>query len=240
MISSPRLSLERNSSNPPSPMKSQTRNHKIDDFVIGKQLGCGKFGNVFVVKHKITGFVCALKIIPKEMVREENIINQLIRELKIQSCLDHPNIIKLFGFFDDDKQVYLLLEVGSSGQLYKVLKEKGRFSEETSSYIVKQICEAIRYLHTFRIIHRDIKPENIVIQHVILKVMQGIAKMCDFGWAVCRGYELRSTFCGTPLYVSPEILKGEQYDERIDLWSIGILSYELLVGDIPFEITREE
>jgi len=211
----------------------------VDDFVIGKQLGCGKFGNVFVVKHKLTGFVCALKIIPKEMVKEENIINQLIRELKIQSCLDHPNIIKLFGFFDDEKNVYLLLELGSSGQLYRVLKEKVKFSEEASSYIVKQICEAIRYLHTFRIIHRDIKPENIVIQHVQHSIIQGIAKMCDFGWAVCRGLELRSTFCGTPLYVSPEILKGEHYDERIDLWSIGILCYELLVGDIPFEITRE-
>lgn len=119
---------------------TRQRTHKIEDFVIGKQLGSGKFGNVFAVKHKLTGFMCALKIIPKEMVKEENIVNQLTRELKIQSCLDHPNIIKLFGFFDDEKNVYLLLELGSSGQLYRVLKEKGRFTEETTSYIVKQIC----------------------------------------------------------------------------------------------------
>lgn len=65
-------------------------------------------------------------------------------------------------------------------------------------------------------------------------------KLCDFGWAVCKGTELRSTFCGTPLYVSPELLKGQQYDEKIDVWAVGILTYELLIGDIPFEIECEQ
>jgi aurora kinase len=65
-------------------------------------------------------------------------------------------------------------------------------------------------------------------------------KLCDFGWAVCKGTELRSTICGTPLYISPELLKGQQYDEKIDVWAIGILTYELLVGEIPFEIECEE
>lgn len=103
------------------------------------------------------------------------------------------------------------MELATSGQLYKMVKEKRKFTEQTIAYIVKQICEAVRYLHTFKIIHRDIKPENIVMQHVILFITQGVVKLCDFGWAVCRGQSLRSTFCGTPFYVSPEVLKGEMY-----------------------------
>jgi len=175
-----------------------------------------------------------MKKIPKDIIKEENILNQLIRELKIQMFLDHPNIIKLYGFFHDKDNIYLLLELGSSGQLYKVIKERERMSENSTSYTIKQVCEAVRYLHFFKIIHRDLKPENIVIQSVQFGVTQGTVKLCDFGWAVCRGTELRSTFCGTPLYVSPEILKGQLYDEKIDLWAIGILTYELLFGTIPF------
>lgn len=91
------LALRPESSSPKRPIKLP----KIEDFRLGRLLGNGKFGSVYVAKHRLTGFVCAIKIIPKEMVKEENIINQLTRELKIQSCLDHPNITKLYGFFDD-------------------------------------------------------------------------------------------------------------------------------------------
>jgi serine/threonine protein kinase len=83
--------------------------------------------------------------------------------------LDHPNIIKLYGFFHDKTNIYLLQELGSSGQLYKVIKEKERLTEASAAYTIKQVCEAIRYLHFFKIIHRDLKPENIVIQSVSLR-----------------------------------------------------------------------
>jgi aurora kinase len=102
--------------------------------------------------------VCALKKIPKEIIKEENILNQLTRELKIQMFLDHPNIIKLYSFFHDEDNIYLLLELGSSGQLYKVIKEKERMTEASTSYTIKQVCEAIRSLHYYNIIHRDLKP----------------------------------------------------------------------------------
>ena len=128
-----------------------------------------------------------MKKIPKDIIKEENILNQLIRELKIQMFLDHPNIIKLYGFFHDKEAIYLLLELGSSGQLYKVIKERERMSESSTSYTIKQVCEAVRYLHFFKIIHRDLKPENIVIQSVQHEFTQGTVKLCDFGWAVCRG-----------------------------------------------------
>jgi aurora kinase len=97
----------------------------------------------------------------------------------------------------------------------------------------------MQYMHNKKLLHRDIKPENIVVVHVINGLMQGAVKLCDFGWAVFRGNDLRTTFCGTPLYVSPEILMGQPYGEHTDIWAIGILTYELMIGTIPFDISRE-
>lgn len=99
-----------------------------------------------------------MKTVPKALILEEKIIGQFTRELKIQSCLDHPNITKMYGFFDDKENIYLLLELGSEGQLYQIIKKKKRLSENTTSYIMKQICEALKYLHSLNILHRDIKP----------------------------------------------------------------------------------
>jgi serine/threonine protein kinase len=92
-------------------------------------------------------------------------------------------------------------------------------------------------MHSKKLLHRDIKPENIVVVHVLFVLTKGIVKLCDFGWAVYRGNDLRSTFCGTPLYLSPELLLGRSYDEKADLWSVGILSYELVVGQLTKIIT---
>lgn len=113
---------------------------------------------MYVARHRLTGFLCAIKEISKSIIVEENIVNQFVRELKIQSCLEHPNIVKLYGFFHDKTNIYLLLELGSQGQLYKVIKEKRKLSEATVSFIIRQLCEAVKYLHGLNIIHRDIKP----------------------------------------------------------------------------------
>lgn len=181
--------------------------------------------------HKKTGFICALKTLKKSVLKAENVIGQLIRQIKIQSTLDHPSIVKLYGFFHDSDNVYLIMELSTEGQLYEVLKTKGRFEERKASKLIKQLCEAVKHMQSFNIMHRDIKPENVVIEN-------GVVKLCDFGWAVCKGNSLRSTFCGTPLYVSPEVLKGELYDEKSDIWSLGVLAYQILVGQLPFKIER--
>lgn len=121
------------------------------------------------------------------------------------------------------------MELSTEGQLYEVLKTKKRLEEKQAAVVLKQLCEAIKHMQSHKVMHRDIKPENVVIDN-------GFVKLCDFGWAVCKGNSLRSTFCGTPLYVSPEVLKGELYDEKSDLWSLGMLAYEMLVGELPFKI----
>jgi serine/threonine protein kinase len=94
---------------------------------------------------------------------------------------------------------------------------------------LKEVCEGVSELHENNIVHRDIKPENIVMCY-------GMAKICDFGWAAQVKYSMRETFCGTPLYVSPELLKGRLYDEKVDIWAVGILGYEMITGTIPFRI----
>lgn len=210
---------------------SSRRDFRASDFEVIRELGRGKYGVVKMVRHRRTGFLCALKTLRKSLLVEENVVGQLVREIKIQSTLDHPNIIKLYGFFHDSENVYLVMELSTEGQLYEILKAQKRLEERKAATILKQLCEAIQHMQTLKIMHRDIKPENVVI-------VKGAVKLCDFGWAVCRGNTLRSTFCGTPLYVSPEVLKGELYDEKSDLWSLGILAYEMMVGQLPFKIER--
>lgn len=129
----------------------------IYDFALGKKLGSGKFGEVFIAKHKKSGFICALKKISKGNM-EPKLLVQLVREIKIQSFLNHPNIVKLYTFFADEKYIYLLQELCSSGQLYTLLKKKKKLSEETTKVIVQQICKALDYMHECEIIHRDLKP----------------------------------------------------------------------------------
>ena len=97
-------------------------------------------------------------------------------------------------------------------------------------------------MHQNNVLHRDIKPENIVIIHVLIVFIKGCVKLCDFGWAVNKKSkeDLRTTFCGTPLYLSPELLSGAKYDEKVDIWAIGVLTYELLLEDSPFQIETQE
>lgn len=99
---------------------------------------------------------------------------------------------------------------------------------EARGYI-QQVCQAVGYLHNLNIIHRDIKPENVLIDH------SGTAKLCDFGWAVYAPL-LRDTRCGTPLYTPPEMIRSERYDSRVDVWCIGLMTYELLFAAVPFQI----
>jgi serine/threonine protein kinase len=156
--------------------------------------------------------------------------NQLVREIKIQSFLAHPNVVKLYHSFIDKEFVYLFLEPCLDGDLFATCKRKGRLSEKEAREVVKQVCSAVEYMHKHDIIHRDLKPENILLH-------EGVAKICDFGWAVYSPL-LRDTRCGTPVYASPEMIKKELYDSKIDIWNIGVLTYELLFGNIPFEIKQ--
>jgi aurora kinase len=133
----------------------------------------------------------------------------------------------MYGFFFDQKKIYIILEYAAGGELYNIFKSVGRFSETITSKYTAQMISAMKHLHSMNIIHRDLKPENILLCD------DNLVKLSDFGWAV-HGSKSRRTFCGTIDYIGPEIIFRENYDTTLDMWTIGVLAYELSSGRAPF------
>ncbi|KAL2221450.1 putative serine/threonine protein kinase [Thermoascus aurantiacus ATCC 26904] len=204
-------------------------------FEIGKPLGKGKFGRVYLAKERSSGFVCALKVLHKSELQQGGVQKQVRREIEIQSNLRHPNVLRLYGHFQDSKRIFLILEYAGRGELYKHLRKEHRFPEWKAAQYIAQVTAALKYLHKKHVMHRDIKPENILVG------IHGEIKISDFGWSVHAPNNRRQTMCGTLDYLPPEMLRpGSQdnyYNEKVDLWSLGVLTYEFLVGEAPFEDT---
>ena len=204
-------------------------------FEIGKPLGKGKFGRVYLARERSTGFVCALKVLHKSELQQGKVEKQVRREIEIQSNLRHPNILRLYGHFHDSKRVFLIIEFAAKGELYKMLRKENRFPEWKAAQYIAQMAAALKYLHRKHVMHRDIKPENILVG------IHGEIKISDFGWSVHAPNNRRNTMCGTLDYLPPEMIKPGSaenfYTEKVDLWSLGVLTYEFLVGEAPFEDT---
>jgi serine/threonine protein kinase len=206
----------------------------LNDFEIGKPLGQGKFGRVYLAREKKTKFVVAIKALSKKQLKKAQFEHQLRREIEIQSHLRHPNILRMYGYFYDNKKVYLILEFCVGGELYKKLQAEQKFDEKRSARMIVQMAHALEYCHSKNIIHRDIKPENLLLGK------KGEVKLADFGWSVHAPSSRRTTICGTLDYLPPEIVKHQQHDETADIWSLGILLYELLCGYAPFEASNAD
>lgn len=222
-------------SNPPIYEQPQPKRFHLGMFEIGKPLGKGKFGRVYLAKERSTGFVCALKVLHKSELQAGKVEKQVRREIEIHSHLRHPNILRFYGHFHDSKRVFLILEFAGKGELYKHLRKENKFPEWKAAQYIAQMAAALKYLHKKHVMHRDIKPENILVG------IHGEIKISDFGWSVHAPNNRRNTMCGTLDYLPPEMIKpGSQenfYNEKVDLWSLGVLTYEFLVGEAPFEDT---
>ncbi|RZF34772.1 hypothetical protein LSTR_LSTR007824 [Laodelphax striatellus] len=203
----------------------------LKDFEIGKPLGRGKFGRVYLAREKQTHTIFALKTIFKSELQKGNMEHQVIREVEIHSRLNHPNIISLFTYFADDRRIFLVLEYAGKGELYKHLQSAPykRFSESLSAKYIYEVADALHYCHLNKVIHRDIKPENILLTY------DGRIKLSDFGWSVHTPSLKRKTMCGTLDYLPPEMVLNKPYNECVDNWCVGVLCYEFLVGVPPFE-----
>lgn len=206
----------------------------LENFDIGRPLGKGKFGNVYLARERQTKFILALKVLFKKQLEKAGVEHQLRREVEIQSHLRHPNILRLYGYFHDASRVYLILEFAPRGELYSELQRCGSFPEARSATYIMELADALNYCHTKKVIHRDIKPENLLLG------ANGELKIADFGWSVHTPSSRRSTLCGTLDYLPPEMIEGKTHDEKVDLWSLGVLCYEFLVGKPPFESKTNE
>ncbi|CAJ0598544.1 unnamed protein product [Cylicocyclus nassatus] len=218
---------------PEQQRNSRNQMWEIDDFDIGRPLGKGKFGSVFVARSKEEKIIVALKVLFKEQIRKHNVMHQVKREIEIQYHLRHPNILRLKGYFHDKERVYIILEYADGGELYSRMKKKGRLEEPEAARCVRQLADALSYCHSKRVIHRDIKPENILLDS------KGNVKVADFGWAVVSPNSRRQTVCGTLDYLPPEMISGKPHDHTVDNWAIGILLFEMLVGKPPFEYPEQ-
>lgn len=200
----------------------------IDEFELGKPLGTGRFGQVWLARHKEKKYIVALKMIQMSEIKNESDVKNLRREIEVNLSLEHPNVLKMYGYFYDSLRLYLILEFAGKGDVWKQLRQANHFPEEQASSYIRQVCSALQYMHTRNIIHRDIKPENILVG------CDGNLKLADFGWSVYNHDKKRNTFCGTAEYLPPEMCKEDIYDFNADIWCLGILCFEFCTGATPF------
>ena len=207
-------------------------------YIKKKLLGSGAFGEVWLVHHKELDRDFAMKIIKKRK-NKSNEEKEILSEIEILKKLDHPKILKIIDFYSKVKKYYIITEYCPEGELFNEIIKVGRFDEGQTAFIINQILKAISYCHRNQIIHRDIKPENIMItkreKNGCLQV-----KLIDFGTAKIfeRGVA-ENRYVGSSYYMAPEVLK-RKYDEKCDLWSIGVIFYILLTGRPPFDGNDDE
>jgi len=221
---------------PELPKGNEKNRWTLNDFEIGRPLGKGKFGNVYLAREKRSKFIVALKVLFKSQLQKAQVEHQLRREIEIQSHLRHPHVLRMFGYFYDETRVYLILEFAPGGEMYKALQKQqdGKFDEKRTAKYIYQLADALDYCHGKKVIHRDIKPENLLLD------IKGDLKIADFGWSVHAPSSRRATMCGTLDYLPPEMVAGEYHDEKVDLWSLGVLCYEFLCGKPPFETASHQ
>ena len=207
-----------------------------------KVLGEGAYGKVVQVKHKISKVYRAMKEIHKDKIElgsEEE--KALINEINIVKSLDHPNIMKVYEFFNRDNCLYIISELLSGGELFDKIKENVRLNESVSAFIMKQVFSAVDFCHQNKIIHRDLKPENILIEsEEEAKKEFFTIKLIDFGTCdkMKKGKKC-DMIVGTTLYIAPEVLEN-YYDEKCDLWSCGVIMYMMLSGLPPFKGNNDD
>jgi len=219
---------------PESVLKGLESEPKITDFTLIKELGVGSFGRVLLVQHNLTQAQYAIKAIDKRNKANIQEKPYFRREIEIMYRIHHPNVVKLFGHFEDNTYCYFIMEYIPGGNIYSYVPKNGirTINTQQVASIIKDVISATYFLHHMNppIVHRDIKPENVLLAENMR------AKLTDFGWSnYMQGDIKRTTVCGTPIYLAPEMINNTGHDEKVDIWCIGVLLFELMTGQQPWQ-----
>lgn len=232
-----------NFSSPPSPVPLQTiprpisrpssvdwtlRLFRLEDFVFAKTVGTGTFGRVRLVKLRDHDKYFAMKIMRKTDIVRLHQVDHIFSEKFLLSRLSCPFIIRLYGTFQDQQNLFMLLEYAIGGELFTYLRRAGRFPLGTTKFYAAEIVCALEYMHNLNIVYRDLKPENLLLD------ARGHIKIADFGFAKVIPDNKTWTLCGTPEYLAPEIILGRGHGRAVDWWALGILIYEMMAGFPPY------
>ncbi|CAE7563387.1 AUR3 [Symbiodinium natans] len=219
---------------PPTELPAQlAAEYEEEDEVIGE----GAFAVVRRLRHRRTQSLVALKVVEKYPLYIRSMMGQLEREVRIQGQLRHPHILQLLSIVEDDRYLYMLLEHCPGGSLRSLCARQPhyRLGEGTAARYFAQILQGVEFMHRKCYVHRDLKEENMLL------TSDDEVRICDFGWsAEVQAEKALKTTCGTPHYWPPEIFNNECQDTAVDLWALGTLVYELLVGHQPFWGSKEE
>uniref|UniRef100_A0A8D1FVG0 calcium/calmodulin-dependent protein kinase n=1 Tax=Sus scrofa TaxID=9823 RepID=A0A8D1FVG0_PIG len=199
-------------------------------FEFKETLGTGAFSEVVLAEEKATGKLFAVKCIPKKALKGKE--SSIENEIAVLRKIKHENIVALEDIYESPNHLYLVMQLVSGGELFDRIVEKGFYTEKDASTLIRQVLDAVYYLHRMGIVHRDLKPENLLYysQDEESKIM-----ISDFGLSKMEGKgDVMSTACGTPGYVAPEVLAQKPYSKAVDCWSIGVIAYILLCGYPPF------
>lgn len=225
-----KVSMKHNHPPPPLVMKSEKKTYTRKNV-----LGEGGFAVCYeVVDEK--GNTYAAKVVSKQTLKGEKQRTKLIGEIKIQKSLHHQNIVRFYDVFEDSENVYMIIEICRNHTLVELLKKRKRLSEPEVRFYMLQLIAATIYMHKKHVIHRDLKLGNLLLDDNM------DLKIADFGLAAMIQHEgeRKKTICGTPNYIAPEVLfdSGNGHSYEVDIWSLGVIMYTLLVGKPPFQ-TRE-